>query len=209
MTPLSDAGCQRRAGDTQHGKRPKAEDEHRVQNDVGDGTAQQGGHRFVHAANGLEQLFKAKFRHDDRGKEERNAGIPHAEGNDGFIASEKPQKAGHHGDADNGSNQAVQDGKDQAVGGGGIGTAAVPRAGIQRDQGVDADAEANGNGVDHVLHRVHQRKRRHGLLTDLGNKKTVHNVVQRVHCHGKHHGQRHGNQQRENRPLFHKSIVHG
>ena len=28
--------------------------------------AQQGGHRFVHAANGLEQLFKAKFRHDDR-----------------------------------------------------------------------------------------------------------------------------------------------
>ena len=61
--------------------------------------------------------------------------------------------------------------KDQAVGGGGIGTAAVPRAGIQRDQGVDADAEANGNGVDHVLHRVHQRKRRHGLLTDLGNKK--------------------------------------
>lgn len=53
----------------------------------------------------------------------------------------------------------MQDGKDQAVGGGGIGTAAVPRAGIQRDQGVDADAEANGNGVDHVLHRVHQRKR--------------------------------------------------
>ena len=97
----------------QHGKRPKAEDEHGVQNDVGDGTAQQGGHRFVHAANGLEQLFKAKFRHDDRGKEERNTGIPYAEGNNGFIASEKPQKAGHHGDTDNGSNQAVQDGKDQ------------------------------------------------------------------------------------------------
>ncbi len=44
--------------------------------------AEQGGLRFVHAANGLEQLFKAKFRHDDRGKEERDLGIPHAEGNE-------------------------------------------------------------------------------------------------------------------------------
>ena len=76
------------------------------------------------------------------------------------------------------------------------------------DHGVYADAKADGDGVDEVLDGIHQRQRGHGVLADAGDEVAVHDVVKRVDQHGNHHGQRHGNQQREYGPFLHKTIVH-
>ena len=60
------------------------------------------------------------------------------------------------------------------MGGGGVSLGVLARAAVQGNEGIDAHAEADGNGVDQVLHRKHQRQRRHGLLADAGHEKAVH-----------------------------------
>ena len=94
------------------------------------------------------------------------------------------------------------------MGGGPVGVFVVACAEVERDLGIDADAEADGHCIDKVLDGKHQRKRRHGLLADLGHKEAVHDVVQAVHQHRDDVGQGHGEKQREHRFGFHKSIVH-
>ena len=62
---------------------------------------------------------------------------------------------------------------------------------MQRDQCGNADAEADGNRVDEVLHRVDEGQRSHGFLTDAGDKEAVHDVVQCIDQHRDDHGQGH------------------
>ena len=96
-----------------------------------------------------------------------------------------------------------------AVGGGGVRSVVVACAPVEGDKGVDAYAEADGNGVHEVLDGEHEGEGRHGLLVDLGHEEAVHDVVQRVHQHGDDVGQSHRHQQREHRLRLHKSIIHG
>ena len=58
---------------------------------------------------------------------------------------------------------------------------AVARAQIQRDHGVDADAKADGNGVDQILQGIHQGQRRHSVLADAGHKVAVYNIIKCLH----------------------------
>ena len=206
---LADAGSQRRACNAHFREGTDAENQQRVKDDVADGAAHQADHCDVHPANGLKNLLKRHGRHDDNGKHKGDAGIGQTHGDDRFIAGEGPQKARHDGRADDGDNDAVNQRKHHAVGGGSVSLFLIACAHVQRDQRTDADAETNRDCIDEVLHRVHQRERGHGFLTDAGNEEAVHNVVQRVDQHGNDHGQRHRSQQRENRFFFHKGIVHG
>ena len=204
---LPRAGGQGRAPNAQLWAGPQPEDEHRVQHQVGQRTAQHGRHGRTHAAHGLKLLFKGQPRHDHRRKGKGCRGVLHAHGHHRLVFGEQAQKGRHGRNAHRQNDHAVQQRKHHAVGGGGVGLGVLTRAAVQGNEGVDAHAEADGDGVDQVLHRKHQRQRRHGLLADAGHEKAVHNVIKGVYHHGNHHGQRHGHKQREYRPLFHKLIV--
>ena len=76
------------------------------------------------------------------------------------------------------------------------------------DDRVHAHAKADGHGVDEILHRVDERERGHGVLTDLRDKEAVHDIIERVDQHGNDHGQRHGQQERQDLALLHKVFLH-
>ena len=80
---------------------------------------------------------------------------------------------------------------------------------MQRHQRVDADAKADGDGGKQVLDGEDEGERRHGVLADLRHKQAVYDIIKGVDQHRDDVGQGHGDQQREDRPLFHKGIVHG
>ena len=205
---LPDAGGKGRTGNAQGGHRPKAEDEDRVEGDVGHAAGDQRHHGNIHPAHGLEDLLKGEVCHVDQREQEHDGGVGHAHVHQSGIGSEAAQEAGHDGNAEDHAQYAVQQGKHHAVGGGSVGVFVVACAEVERDLGIDADAEADGHCIDKVLDGKHQRKRRHGLLADLGHKEAVHDVVQAVYQHRDDVGQGHGEQQREHRSGFHKSIVH-
>ena len=124
------------------------------------------------------------------------------------IKETPAQKARHDDNADNGDENAVHQAQRHTVGGGSLGLFVVARAKVQCDHGIDADTEADGDGVGKILDREHQRQRSHGVFADAGHKQAVYNVVQTVHQHGNNIGQRHGYQQRQHRFFFHKGLVH-
>ena len=188
---LADAGSQRRTGNAHSGERADAENQQRVQNDVADRAAHQADHGNVHPAHSLKDLLERHGGHDDDGEHEGNAGVGHAHGDDGLVAGEGAQEPRHDGGADDGNHDAVDQRKHHAVGGGHVGLFFVACAEMQRDQRGSADAEADGNRVDEVLHRVDEGQRRHGLLTDAGDKEAVHDVVQCIDQHRDDHGQGH------------------
>ena len=178
---------------------PEAEDQHGVQNDVGDAAAKQRGHRRFHPANGLENLFKRKAKHDDGAKRKDNRAVFNPECGEGGLSRKKPQKTRQDCRADNGKHHAVDKRERHADGCGGVSAVGPVGAEVEGDQRVHADAETDGGRVDKVLHRVDEREGGHRFLTDPGDKEAVNNVVQRVDQHRKHHRQRHREQQRQNR----------
>lgn len=184
---LSQAGRQRRTGDPQFRERPKAEDQHRVKDQVAHRTGQQRGHRQLHAADCLEDLFKGQRRHDDGGEGKCNGSIGRAQADHRRVAGKAAKEMRRDQDAKDRCQYAVDQRKRHTVRGGCIGPVLLTCAQMQSDLGVDAYAEADGDGIDKVLQRIDQRKRRHGILTDLRHKKAVYDIVERVDQHGDHH----------------------
>ena len=205
---LTDAGGKGRTCNAHGRHRAKAEDQDGVQKDVAHTAEDQCGHGHLHAAHGLKHLFKGQTSHVDGGKQEHDGGVGDAGGDQAFVTGEPAQKARHDGDAENGDENAVYQAQGHTMGGCGLGFFTVACAQIQRDHGIDADTEADGDGVGKILDREHQRQRGHGVLADAGHEQAVHNVVQTVHQHGNDIGQRHGYQQRQHRFFFHKGLVH-
>ena len=205
---LADTGRQRCTSNAHLGKRADAENQHRVQNDVAHRACHQAHHRDPHAAHRLEDLFKRQCRHNDRREHKRNARVGHSHLDNRFIAGEHPQKGRHDQNADHGDDHAVQQRKHQAVRCSHIGLFMFACAKVQRDLRIDAHAKADGNCVDQVLYRVHQRQGCHSILADLGHKQAVHNIVHCIDQHRDDHGQRHTGQQGKDRLFFHKRIVH-
>lgn len=79
---------------------------------------------------------------------------------------------------------------------------------VERDGGVDSDAEAYSYRADEILYGKDERQRRHSLLAYLRDEIAVHDVVKRKHHHRKHHRQRHREHERQHGPLLHKSLIH-
>ena len=206
---LSDAGSQRRACNAHGRHRAEAEDEDGVQQDVADTARDEGDHGELHPAHGLEELLKGEAGHVHGSEQEDDGGVGHAHGDDGAVGGEPGQEAGHDSGSRQRAEDAVEHREGHAVGGGGVRPVVVACAPVEGDEGVDAYAEADGNGVHEVLDGEHKGEGRHGLLVDLGHEEAVHDVVQRVHQHGDDVGQSHRHQQREHRLRLHKSIVHG
>ena len=202
-------GSQRRAGNAHGRHRAKAEDENGVQQDVADTARDEGDHGELHPAHGLEELLKGEAGHVHGSEQEDDGGVGHAHRDDGTVGGEPGQEAGHDGGSCQRAEDAVEHREGHAVGGGGVRPVVVACAPVEGDEGVDAYAEADGNGVHEVLDGEHEGEGRHGLLVDLGHKEAVHDVVQRVHQHGDDVGQSHRHQKREHRLRLHKSIVHG
>ena len=86
---LPKARCKRRPPNAERRAGPEAEDQHGVQNDVGDAAAKQRGHRRFHPANGLENLFKRKAKHDDGAKRKDNRAVFNPECGEGGLSRKK------------------------------------------------------------------------------------------------------------------------
>ena len=205
---LADARGQRRALDAHFREGADAVDHHRIEDDVGDAAAEHGDHRQPHAAHGLKELFIEHAKGNDRREGEGHRGVAHAQIDHGLRIAVQRQKARHEEDAACRQNQPVDQRERQPLRGGAVGAFQLVRTQMIGDHGVDADAEADGHGVDEVLDGKHQRERRERILADAGDKVAVDDVVERVDQHGDHHRQRHGDQQREHGPFLHKAVVH-
>ena len=204
---LANAGGQRRARNAQLGEGPDAEDEERVEDNIAHTARHEGHHGQLHPAQRLKDLLKGEARHVDGGEGEHDAGVGDAHGEGGFVRGEAAQKPRDDGDADHGAHHAVQKRQHHAVGGGRFGLVPLACAQMQSHQRVDAYAEANGDGGEKVLDGEDEGERRHGVFADLRHKQAVYNIIKGVDQHRDDVGQGHGDQQREDRPLFHKSIV--
>ena len=95
-----------------------------------------------------------------------------------------------------------------ALAGGCICFVLVPSAEIIGDDRINTDDEADGDGINQVLYGLYKGQSGHGVFADLGYKIAVYNIIQRIHGHGDDHGQRHGQQQPEDRFFLHKCLIH-
>ena len=83
-------------------------------------------------------------------------------------------------------------------------------AGAEADgnNGIEADAKADADGIDEVLHGKDQGHSRHGLFTDHGDEQAVDDIIERIDDHRHDGRQGHRSDERQNRPFFHKRFVH-
>ena len=206
---LADAGGQGGPGHPQLGEGAQAEDQQRVQDDVGHAPAQQAHHGGLHPAHRLKNLLKAQPQDDDEGEGKSHLPVLHPQGQNGLRLGEPPQKGGQHPDAPGGEDHPVDHCEGHPLAGCPAGLFPLPRPQVEGDHRVDANAEAHPHGGDEVLHRVDQGQGGHGVLADLGHEEAVHDVVQGVDQHGQHHGQGHGQHQGEDGAFLHKTLVHG
>lgn len=104
---LSDDGGPGCAADTHDRERTEAEDHDRVQNDVGDGTAEHADHRDRHFAFRLKDFFKGDRRRDDGGEGKDDIGIVQTILQNVLILGKKTQENRRAKDADRGQQDAV------------------------------------------------------------------------------------------------------
>ena len=114
--PQSGGDC--RACNAERGKGAEAENQQRVEQDVGNTAAQQAEHGALHPANRLEDLFKGHAEHDDDRKGKGDGGVLRAIRNHLPILREHTQEGGHQGDAANGGGHAVYGRQQQPFAGG-------------------------------------------------------------------------------------------
>lgn len=185
---LADSRGQGRAVDSHPGHGAQTEDEDGVQDDVGYTAAEDACHGHGHTPHRLIDFLKGHPQGDDHGKTKRDPGVPDSQRDDFRVAGEHAQKTGHDADADDGQHNVVEGVENQAGCGGSIGFFLFPGAQIEGDDRVDADGKSDGDRVNQVLYRKQKGQGGHGALADFCHKKTVYDVVERGHHHGKNHG---------------------
>ena len=79
---------------------------------------------------------------------------------------------------------------------------------LYRERQDKADAKADADGIDEVLHGKDQGHSRHGLFTDHGDEQAVDDIIERIDDHRHDGRQGHRSDERQNRPFFHKRFVH-
>ena len=76
------------------------------------------------------------------------------------------------------------------------------------NDGIQADAKADADSIDEVLHRKDQGHSCHSLFANHGDEQAVDNIIERIDDHRHDGWQSHGNDERQNGPFFHKRFVH-
>ena len=153
--------------------------------------------------------LKAELAEDADGAAQADGGILRAVFHDHlFPASLKLEKGAGEENADQRENHEVAQGQEDA----GVGSLVrhvlllfTQRAG---KQGIDAHGGAAAKGDHQVLKRKCEGHGIQGILTELGHENAVHNVVQRLHQHGDHHGNGHACQQPADRQNAHLVLLY-
>ena len=189
---MSDDGGPGCAADTHDRERTEAEDHDRVQNDVGDGSAEHADHGHRHFAFRLKDFFKGDRRRDNGGEGKDDIGIVQTILQNVLILGKKTQEHRRAEDADRGQQDAMNQAVGHARGSRVVGFLTVLCAEKIGGDRVDADAEAYAYSRDQELQGIDQRDSGHGIFADPCHKVAVDNIVQRVGQHGQNHRQRHG-----------------
>ena len=205
---LSDAGRECRAAHPHRGERTDAEDEQRVEHDIRHAAGHHHQHGRLHAAHRLINLLERQLRHQRGRKQERHIGVLDAEQHHVLRIREQPQEPRHDRDAHHRTHDAVNHRADHAACRCRVCLVLLTCSKVIRDHRVDAHAEADGERVYQILHRIDQRQSRYRVLAYFCDKQAVDDVVQRVDQHGDHHRQRHREQQRQYRFFPHKALIH-
>ena len=64
------------------------------------------------------------------------------------------------------------------------------------NNGIEADAKADADGIDEVLHGKDQGHGRHGLFADHGDEQAVDDIIERIDDHRHDGRQGHGSDER-------------
>ena len=193
---LAQHGRHRRAGDPQPGHAAQTEDKDGVQHDVDDGADHLGGHGQDGPAGGLEQALKAELAEKTHGEPQADAGVGGAHLHDlRHALSLGHEKRPGEENADQGERHGVAQGQENARARRPVGHLLLLFPQGAGQQGVDAHGGARAHGDHQVLEGERQTHGVQGVFADAGDEYAVHHVVQGLHQHGEHHGDRHAGQQ--------------
>ena len=192
---LADHRCPGGAGNAHLREAEQAENEDRVEDDVRDRAGQLCDHGIDRATGRLQKALKRDLAEHAERAQHADIQIRNAVLDDGLdvrlcahIGANADQAADEH-------KQIAQQRQQQTVDRDLIDALGVFLPQRARQQRIDADAEANGNGNDDVLQRERHGHGRECILTDARDKDAVHDIIQRLHEHGDHHRDRHGQQE--------------
>ena len=134
----------------------KAKDQHRVQEDVCDTPGEHAQHGQFHPSYSLKYFLEGKPDRDDHGKGEGDHAVAYTQVDDCLVSCEHAKKPADGCNADQGKDQAVDGGKEEAAGGGSAGPVLIISSQLKGDLRVDAHAKADGHRVDQVLQGIDQ-----------------------------------------------------
>ena len=189
-----------------HSRNPKGrhtENEHRIQQNIGNGAGSLADHGVHRPAGGLEQPLTQdldKYAHRQQAADLRvDDAAFHRFRHLGLdpVVGLHPHRTEDHEAHRNDQHQR------QSVSSGKIGLFLVLLSQGFAQQGIDAHADAHGETDLQILHRESQGQSGNGTFGDLGNIDAVHHVVKCLDDHGYDHGQRHVDKQFANRHHAH------
>ena len=183
------------AGNAHLWEAEQAKNEDRIEDDVRDRADQLRDHGIDRAASRLQKALKRDLAEHAERAQHTDVQIRDTVLNDGrdvrlrtHIGADAEQAANEH-------EQIAQQRQQQTVDRNLIDALGVFLPQRARQQRIDADAKADGNGNDDVLQRERHGHGRECILTDARDKNAVHDIIQRLHEHGDHHRDRHGQQE--------------
>ena len=196
---LADDGGHGGSRHLQPGSPQQAEDEDGVQDDVGQGADELGGHGQVGPAGGLEEPLEHDLEDHAEGAAQADPGVGRAVVHDLVDVGLEGEEGVGEEDAQQGEDHEGAQGQEDAHAGGAVGPVLLPGPQGPGDQGVDAHGGAQDDGEHQVLEREGQGDGGEGVLTDPGHEHAVHHVVQGLDQHGDHHGDGHVGQELSHR----------
>ena len=193
--PLAEDGGIRRARNAHLRNAKQAEDEDRVEDDVGNRAHALAHHRQQCAAGALQQALKEDLHENAHRTEHHDGRVIHAALDDfrdvrlHFKVRANDRRAAEHED------KAADEQQHDAVGRRAVHALFVLRAQRAGEHRVQADAQTRRNRDHQVLNRERHAQRRQRVLAHARHKHGIHHVVERLHKHGNHNRQAHGKEQ--------------
>ena len=145
---LTQSGSQRCAVNAHFGERPQAEDQQRIQNNIGQAAQAQTHHGHLHTTDCLKNLFKCQVCVDYNGKAKHNTPVAHSQVDYRLILGKRLQKQRNDGNTHAGEQHPVHQRPQHTLRGCLVRALLLSGAQIQSDHGADPHAKTNGNGVD-------------------------------------------------------------
>ena len=183
-----------------------AEDQDGVENDVDDCAGALRNHGIRSAAGRLQETFKKKFSENAEGRDTDHADVIHAIGNGLRLRRQGAHVRLRAENAEQHAQQHAAGRQQQAVERGGVDLLGIALAQCAGEQRVDAHGHARGHADHDILHWERQRDSGQRVVVhvrDARDEHAVHDVVKRLHQHGKRHRQRHGQKELSHREHAH------